>query len=223
MKVVYGFAFAITLLLAVPALAQKDTATSKPAAADAKPAAAIPANSMPQPSPEIQRLEKWLAGRWKVEEKFEPSDFVPKGGEGKGRETIHSGPGKLSLIANYRSQGPMGAFEGHGIITWSPQEKAYKSYWVDNLDPAGEVSTGKWVGNDLVFTYVADMMGKKMTTKEVYTDITPDSFTFYFDMGMAGQALKRAMTFKYTRAEAPVREGRGSRDPETTPESTPKQ
>ncbi len=221
-------ALAIALLLTAAAVAQKDKDSAKPpsqsnSTSQAAAPAAAPANAMPQPSPEIQKLEKWLVGRWKVEEKFEPSDFLPKGGEGKGMETIHSGPGKLSLVANYQSQGPMGAFEGHGMIAWSPQEKVYKSYWVDNLDPPGEVSIGKWEGKDLVFTYISDMMGKKMIMKEVYTDITPDSYTFYFDLGPQGQPLKRTMTFKYIRAEAPVREGRGSRDSEPPQQSPPKQ
>ena len=211
MKTLNIFAMVLLLLL-VPALAQKSD--SKPQSATSKTTADTAEGAMPKPSPEIQKLQKWLVGRWQVAEKFEPSDFVPKGGEGKGTETIHAGPGNLSLLANYHSQGPLGAFEGHGIIVWSPQEKVYKLFWVDNMDPAGELSTGKWEGKDLVFTYNSEMMGKKMTTKEVYSDITPDSFTFYFDMGPQGKPLKRALTFKYTRAEAPTRSGRGSRDSE---------
>ena len=220
MKTLYPFA--IALLLAMSALAQQKNSAATQPLSPAKPVATAPANAMPQPSPEIQKL-KWLVGRWHVEEKYEPSSFVPKGGEGKGIETIHEGPGKLSLLANYRSEGPMGAFEGHGIIVWLPQEKVYKYYWVDNLDPAGEVSTGKWEGKDLVFTYISDMMGKKTVTKEVYTDIAPDSYTFYFDMGPQGTTPKRVMTFKYTRSEAPGREGRGRRDSDPSPPSAPKQ
>src|SRR2546422_1059786 len=41
---------------------------------------------MPQPSPEMQRLVNSLSGTWSITEKYEPSEWMPGGGIGRGEE-----------------------------------------------------------------------------------------------------------------------------------------
>src|SRR5579872_5397243 len=55
----------------------------------------------PKPSPEMKKLSRLLVGRWQVEEKYEISQFTPQGGEAKGEDVVHRGPGGLSIISNY--------------------------------------------------------------------------------------------------------------------------
>src|SRR3954462_14621095 len=80
--------------------------TAKPDAADDK--KPDPNADRPKPSAEMKRLSRAIGGRWQVEEKYETTPFTPQGGEGKGTATIHRGPGGLSLITNYSSNGSMG-------------------------------------------------------------------------------------------------------------------
>jgi Protein of unknown function (DUF1579) len=178
------------------------TSAKHPQRSQAK--ASMPAMSMmAKPGPEIEKVNKLLGGKWTTTEKFEPSDFMPQGGSGSGMEQMHPGPGGLSLIADYQSKpGPMGAFRGHGVMTWDPKEQAYKSYWFDNMTAGSFVETGKWEGDNLVFTGDMEMMGKKMSLRQVYTDIKPSSFTWYEESSTDGGPTKRVMTLTYKKAGA---------------------
>jgi hypothetical protein len=147
----------------------------------------------------MERLLKQLVGRWVTEEKHEPSAMLPNGGTGKGQEGIRPGPGKLSLIGEYTSQGPMGEFTGIGIIQWSPGERIYRLHWFDNTAPSTTVMTGKWQGDDLFFTGTDTMNGKTVHARHAFTELKPDSFTYTIDVGPAANQLKRAVTIKYTR------------------------
>lgn len=183
------------------------TPTAPAANTQAKPASAQPAKPKPdaagppQPAPEMERLLKQLGGRWNTEEKHEPSAMLPNGGTGKGQEGIRPGPGRLSLIGEYTSQGPMGEFSGIGIINWVPAENAYKIHWFDNTMAGVTVMTGKWQGNDLVFTGSEMMEGKRMYSRHAFTELKPESFTYTIDMGPAADQVKRAVTIKYTKVD----------------------
>ena len=153
----------------------------------------------PKPSAEMKRLSKALGGRWQVEEKYEVTPFTPQGGEGKGTEIVHRGPGGLSLLLNYSSNSPMGEYHGFGIIAWSPEQSAYQEYWVDSGAPGGEVWTGKWEGDSLIFTTTQKMGDKTINWKQTLTGLGNDVFTVTFDMGSAQNESKSFMTFKFTR------------------------
>jgi hypothetical protein len=175
-----------------------DSTAANARAADAKSSQAF---EMPKPAPEIERLLQMFQGRWTTEEKHEPSEMMPQGGTGKGQESVRPGPGKMSLIAEYTSQGPMGEFSGIGIITWDPAERAYKLHWTDNMTPTVTVMTGKWEGKDLVFSSSGMMMGKKMYSRHTFSDLTPTTFTYTIDEGPQVSQLKRMMTIKYTKVD----------------------
>ncbi len=159
---------------------------------------------MTKPAPEIQKLIKMFSGTWIASEKMEPSEFAPQGGTGTGTDTVKAGPGGRSLVGDYRSKGSMGSFAGHGIIYWDPKRQAYSSVWCDSMTAEGcEVgATGKWEGNDLVFHSEGEMMGKKVHSKQVYTDLQPDAYTFYIDSSIDGGPMKRSLTINYTRKPA---------------------
>lgn len=174
----------------------------------------MPAMSMmAKPGPEIEKVNKFLDGKWTATVKFEPSDFMPQGGSGSGVEKIYPGPGGLSLITDYQAKpDPTGAFQGHGVMTWDPKEQAYKSYWFDNMTPGSFVETGKWEGDNLVFTGDMEMMGKKMNVREVYTDIKPNSFTWCEESSTNGGPTKRVMTITYKKAGAAAKNAGAGKD-----------
>jgi len=163
--------------------------------------------SMPvtKPSPEMQKLSKMAVGTWSIAEKQEPSPWAPGGATGKGIAVFKNGPGGLSLVQDYRSSSKMGGFAGLGVRWWDAQAGGFKEIWCDSMSPTGcTVSKGiaKWDGNNLVGTDEMDMMGQKVAVKEVWTDITPDSFTFRMEGGPPGGEMKPMVTIKYTRATA---------------------
>ncbi len=165
-----------------------------------KPSSTKPDSGMPKPAPEIERVLQQFQGRWTTEEKHEPSEMLPQGGTGKGQEAIRPGPGKMSLIGEYVSQGPMGEFAGIGLMTWDPTARVYHLHWTDNTNPVVSVSTGKWEGKDLVFTGTDTMMGKKVYARHAFTELTPTAFTYTLDMGPTATQFERAVTIKYTKA-----------------------
>lgn len=158
-----------------------------------------PDSGMSKPAPEMERVLQQFQGRWNTEEKHEPSEMMPQGGTGKGQEGIRPGPGKMSMIGEYSSQGPMGEFAGIGIMTWDPTARVYHLYWTDNTNPAMTISTGRWEGRDLVFTGVDTLGGKKSYSRHTFTDLTPNAFTYTLDLGPSTTQLKRTATIKYTR------------------------
>ena len=168
---------------------------------------------MAKPSPEMQKLSKTVVGTWSVAEKHEPSPWAPKGATGKGTTVFKNGPGGLSLVQDYKSSSSVGSFAGHGVMWWDAQAGGYKGIWCDSMTPAGcTVNKGitKWEGNNLVGSDEMDMMGQKVAVKEMWTDITPDSFTFRMEGGPPGGDMKPVMTIKYTRATTAKAEAKKS-------------
>jgi len=159
-------------------------------------AAAQTSSDSTKPAPEMERLIKMWAGHWTTVEIFEPSDEMPQGKKDKGAETMHPGPGGLSLIGDYESHGiPF----GHMVVTWIPKERAYKSYWLDLTQPGVSVSTGRWEGDKLVFTSVDESAATKLAIRDAYSDITPTSFTDTLETGPVGGPMKKVLTVKYTK------------------------
>jgi hypothetical protein len=178
--------------------AKQGAKQEQPSAAEKKPAeAAMP--DKPKPSAEMKKLTHLLGGRWQVDEKYEITPFTPQGGEGKGTNIVHRGPGGLSVLTNYTSTGTLGEYHGSGIMTWSPDDSTYKQFWVDNGAPGGSLWTGKWDGDSVVFTSTQKMGDQTIHWRETYSGFTSDTFTIAFDMGPTESDLKRCMTFKFTR------------------------
>jgi len=185
--------FLLVPLAAAQASSGQTGASMNPQSATA-PAQA--SSESPKPAPEMERLIKMWAGRWSTVEQFEPSDEMPQGKQDKGVETMRPGPGGLSLIGDYESHG---AFFGHLVVTWIPQERIYKSFWLDRTQPGVSLSTGGWEGEKLVFTGVDESTGKKLGVRDTYSDITPNSFTDVLEMGPLGGPMKKILTVKYTK------------------------
>jgi uncharacterized protein DUF1579 len=161
---------------------------------DTKPAGGENGFPMAKPGPEMEKLNFQL-GTWTTQEKHEPMMGF-NGGEGKGVINVKAGPGGLSLVTDYKSVGPMGNFTGFGVAFWDAEEKVYKSYWLDNSTAGSMNTTGRWEGKELIFTGEMKMQGQSYSLKEVYTDITPTSYTMQMFMNEGSGPLKLAFTLK---------------------------
>jgi hypothetical protein len=189
----------LTAAVAAGLLCLAATAQEKPAAKK-KPAGA-PSMSMPRPAPEMKELRDFI-GTWSSEEMYEPSPWMPFGGTGAGTNTVRSGPGGFTVLMEQSSKSAMGSFRGHGVLTWDPNEKAYKFVWADSMTPGVIIETGRKDGESIVFTGQTMMMGKQLSVKDVIADRTPTSYTLTSFMN-DGSGEKKTMTIKFTKKEAP--------------------
>ena len=152
--------------------------------------------------PEMARLEKAFAGRWRVTVKYEPSPEMgmPNGGTAQGMVMIHTGPAGNSLMEMMHTRSALGPFQGVMVMWWDPSAKNYRRIWCDSDAPTCDAAgSGNWEGDSLVTTSSGEFGGKKYRSKETCTDIKPDSFTFYLDMATGDEPLKRVMTITYTK------------------------
>ena len=129
---------------------------------------------------EMEQLIHSFSGNWFIEFAITPTEGLPKGGKGQGQETWKPGPGKLSLIEEYHSRGDDGDNAGQGVFWWDEKLHRYQVLWCANDVPGGCVliSDGaSWQGNQLVLLNQWESGGKKQMLKEVFSDITPTTFT----------------------------------------------
>jgi hypothetical protein len=164
---------------------------------------AIAASSQ-QPSPEIKRLVEALSGTWSITLKIEPNESLPKGGGGKGEEVWRPGPGGLSLIEDYHSTGDEGEISGLGVAWWDNNAQRYQVTWCDNgnLDGCVVIKHGaKWEGSQVVAMDEWQKNGKKVTLKEVFSDITPTSFKQTLYQGESDGELKKFMSILATKIQ----------------------
>ena len=163
---------------------------------------------MHQPSPEMQRLVNALSGTWSITEKYEPGEWMPSGGLGRGEEVWRAGPGGLSLIEDYHSKTPKGEFFGLSVSWWDEKAKGYRAVWCANSLPAGCIvmaKLAKWEGNQLVLGDEFERNGKKFTFKETLSDVTPNSYSQAQYEGESGAELKQLVTIHATRVASPTR------------------
>jgi hypothetical protein len=155
--------------------------------------------AMPKPASEMKDLRA-LVGTWNIEVTFEQTPMMP-GGTATGTNTVRLGPGGFTVLMENRSKGSWGALSGHGVLTWDPNEKAYKTYWSDSMTPGVTISTGHQEGENIVYTGEVMMGGKKMSIRDVVSDRTPTSYTMTEFMN-DGSGEKQSMTIKCTKQEA---------------------
>lgn len=150
----------------------------------------------PTPPPEMHRLAKVLVGTWSTTEQHEPGDIAPRGGVGRGTVEVRLGPGGMSLITDYTAVDPSGTFRSHSIMWWDATEQAYHGVECYNRSRAGcEATLWRWDGTDLV--------SQEHGLKEVFTQFTPTSHTFYMDGSSDGGPVKRIMTIRFIRIKGP--------------------
>lgn len=143
---------------------------------------------MAKPAPEMKVLTS-LVGTWDVEEHVQ----IPQEMKGKGVATFTSGPGDLSVLMEYKSA--TSPFRGYGIMTWDPNEKAYKTVWVDNMTPGTVVQIGRKQGEKYVYTGEVWMDKQKSETRDE-VEITPGKMTTTSFLNG-----KKAMTLLYTKRQ----------------------
>lgn len=201
----YFFSFAM-ILSCIAADAQQ---TQKTSAQIPQPLANSSNNSqnsksqVTNPSPELQSLIKALAGKWSLDGKFESHT---NGTETQGEETWRPGPGGFTLLEEEHLPMAQGDLFLLGIIWWNATTKDFHGMECQNLLPytcdlKGALNdiTMSWDGRQFAIEEQETHNGKKSIWHEVWSDITPTSFTQTGESEEPGGARKRLFTIHATR------------------------
>lgn len=122
-----------------------------------------------------------------------------------GEEGFYVGPGGLSLIEEYYSTGDEGEVSGLGVFWRGHQLSTTQVVWCDSTNPSGCAvmkNGAKWDGGQLVIEDESEVDGKRATFREVFSDITENSFTQTLYQGHFAPDLRPFVTIHATRKEA---------------------
>jgi len=151
-----------------------------------------------------------MLGTWTTQLQYEPSPAMPDGGASSGQEVWRAGPGGNSVIEEYFEKNAKGGFKEFTIAWWDEQAQGQRFLACDNEQLHGcEVSrsVARWEGNSLVYTEEREQDGAKLVRQEIFTDITPTSFTQLLKEGPSVPKLRITLTIharKLTARAAPM-------------------
>jgi ketosteroid isomerase-like protein len=161
----------------------------------------------PQASPEIQSLTTALSGEWSLSVKWEPEASMPNGLVNAGEESWRAGPGGYTLLEEEHLRSPQGDLLLLGVVWWDSTMKKLQGMECQNLlpytcDVKGALNdiTMSWDGKQFVIDEMeTSKTGKKSMWHEVWSEITPTSFTQTGEYGEPGGPRKRLFTIHATR------------------------
>lgn len=199
----------LALMLAVlltTAVAQNNNVPAQPGAPQRHKAHAQQSGPHALPAKAEMYKMRSMIGEWTTTEKFEANELSPRAGTGTGKARLHWGPGRMSLLQNYRSvNNAFGNFDGHSVFFWDVKDSSYKTFWCDSMmGCAAQFGSGKWEGDKLIFTGEAESMGKKIAMRDTFSDIMPDSFTLSEEVSIDGGPMKHSMMIQYKKATTPA-------------------
>jgi len=172
-----------TLYAAIAALAVTACAT-----ADAQQQAQIP----PCSTPEFRQLDFWV-GAWDA--RWDAAPGIPAG---TGTNVITREYGDCVIQEQFDGGPSTGSLIGHSVSTYHAQAQVWRQTWVDNQGGYIALSGGR-VGDIFVLTSY-QLNSTTPTRRMVFTDITPNSFTWRWQSTAdAGATWADAWVIYYTR------------------------
>ena len=124
------------------------------------------------------------------------------GMESKGQEVVTALPHGLAVTVHSTSDmGPMGKYEGHGIMGFEPKTGRWHHVWADSMTPGMSVTTGRWSddGKDFIVESEEDMgMGPMKVVMTMHKD-DADHMTWTMRAKDASDGAAPIMSMKYTR------------------------
>jgi hypothetical protein len=158
--------------------------------------------------PAMEKLLAALSGEWATEDTFEYADQIPTGRRKRSRESYRVGPARLSLIEEYHGEDALGKSWATGIFWWDHEAKGVHVLWCDSqaIDMGCRVlqGIGKWEGDDFVLMDQYGDSGKRVFTREVWSDLKRNSFTQTIYQGASPDNLKKVLTIKAARSKGVV-------------------
>ncbi|HEX9223527.1 MAG TPA: DUF1579 family protein [Candidatus Acidoferrales bacterium] len=152
----------------------------------------------PKPGPEHQKLA-YFAGKWASEAEMKPSAFGP-GGKFAYTETCEWFSGGFALVCHTDGKMQEGTFSELSIMGYDPGEKTYVYFettsYGENVFSRGTEEGGTWT-----WTSESKMNGKAAHARFTLKQVSADSSTFKFEIGMGDEPLKVVMEGKQTRVK----------------------
>lgn len=148
---------------------------------------------------EMYKLLRSFEGTWGVFENFQKGEFFPKGGARTGTAKITPGPGRLSLVEDYHSNGSAGKLDLLAVIWWDGAAQIYRPLICSGGDGCVVRGTLRWQGNTLINDYDEVIGGKKRKMRDSFVDITPTSFTLVAAVFTQGSEWQPIITTRYRR------------------------
>jgi hypothetical protein len=161
-----------------------------------------------KPSPEMQSIEKVLGGRWSITGKYEAVEATPNGGTLRGEERWLTGPRGFTFREEADDHGPEGEFLEFNLMWWDSTTKSFQGLHCTSGDPHGCDLDGSlhgvsltWDGKQLVveLSFPKEAKMPFHFFREVFSEITADSFLQTADIGEREVPLKRWITIHATR------------------------
>ena len=156
-------------------------------------AAAVQGSAAPKGNPQMEKLLRSFEGTWSIKEEFAPDAGSPNGATGAGQIAWRAGPGRFSVIEEYRSKRGSAEVTGVGVFWWDEAAQGYRTIWCESTNPGGCISfknVARWEGPQLVLVEDYEVNGKKVVFKEVFGGIEPGAFTQTLYGGESGKELK---------------------------------
>lgn len=176
------------------------------------PPASSNANTDAGQASQLPSLVKALSGRWSLQVKFEPSPEMPKGGTSTGEETWRAAIGGLTLLEEERVSTTAGDLSLLGIIWWDPKTKSLHGMECNNqlpytCDLKGALNdiTMTWDGKQFTINERETHGNKTTLWHEVWSDITPTSYTQTGDIEEPGGPTTRVFTIQARRMQSDAR------------------
>ena len=135
----------------------------------------------PKPGPEHQRLG-YFVGKWTTEGEIKPGAMGP-GGKVAATDKCDWFQGRFAVVCYSDGTSPAGPTKSIGILSYSPEEKAYTYYGLDNSNmtmtsvPHGTVQGDTWSYSD-----ESMMGGKKVKSRVTIKELSPTAYTFKMEM-----------------------------------------
>jgi len=161
---------------------------------------AAQAPTPPKPTEAHQRLG-YFVGKWTNEGEMKPGPMGP-GGKVSSIDTCEWFEGRFAVVCRYDGKGPMGPMKGMGIISYSPEAKAYTYYAVDNSGmvmttvPRGTVQGDTWTYQD-----ESEMGGIKIKSRVTLKEVSPTAYTFLMEFMSPDGKWTPLMESKLTKAK----------------------
>jgi uncharacterized protein DUF1579 len=153
-----------------------------------------------KPGPEHARLG-YFVGKWHAEGELKPGPMGP-GGKVTSTDNCEWFEGKFSVVCRSEGTMPTGPTKSIGILGYSPEEKVYTYYGVDNTNMTmASVPKGTVKGDTWTYTDEGMMGGQKMKTRVTIKELSATSYTFKMEMAGADGKWMPMMESKNTKVQ----------------------
>ena len=154
----------------------------------------------PKPGPEHERLG-YFVGKWTSEGEMKPGP-MGSGGKMTSTETCEWYEGRFSVICRSEGKSPMGPSKNIGILGYSPEEKVYTYYGVDNSGMTmSSVPRGTLQGDTWTYLDESMMGGQKVKSRVILKEVSPTTYTFTMELQGADGKWAPVMEAKNTKVK----------------------